>query len=162
MNNKIKSSDVIKISMIWPYIFDIFFISFILVSRHTVGEVPNFNGRDDVLFISFSLLYIAIIPLYGARIAVFIAIFRKYKKPMILEKNIAKASVLCFLALIVPGFMSSSLLAYAHGYKSCFRVDRKMPIYLYVPKNKECPAPPTADQYHGITPNPYMEMFRAQ
>lgn len=155
-NNKITARTI------WPYLFDIFFVSFIAALYITLGDLPEMDGNGAVVIISYSLSYIAIAPLYGIRIGSIVAIIRRYKKPMHVEKIIAKLSIGAFLVLIVPGLFSSSIWASAHSYKSCFRIERRAPLYLYVPMDQECPPRPSSDQYHLISPNPYLEMYRNQ
>jgi hypothetical protein len=147
---------------LWPYCFDILFIVIFFSSHYVFGKLPNADGETSFLLMKYSFLYWSFLPIYGVRIASFVAIIRKFRKPNNLEQKIVKYSCFLFLLLFIPGFLGSDIWAYAHGYKSCFRVDRKMPVYLYVPKEKECPEPPTLDQLIGVDPNPYMDMYRSQ
>ncbi|MQP66255.1 hypothetical protein GE253_12985 [Niveispirillum sp. SYP-B3756] len=145
-----------------PYFLDILFLCLIGIGYYQRDDLFIFNGRDKVVFMNYAFLYMAFFPLYILRIAIIVAIIRKSKEPMTLEKKIAKFSFVLFMLLIVPGMFSSGIWASLNGYKSCFRVERRAPLYLYVPKNKECPEPPTLDQYIHVHPNPYMDIYKKQ
>lgn len=130
------------------YFMDVLFLFCLWLLWVSFSDLLVFNGVDsNVLFNRYVFCFLAGPFLYGIRIAMYVAIFRGFKKPMTIEIRIIQISIALFITLMVVGFFAGDLWASAHGYKKCFKVADRSNDYLYVLKGNECPTSPTLGEY---------------
>ncbi|MEA1673595.1 hypothetical protein [Nitrospirillum sp. BR 11163] len=130
------------------YFLDILFVVCIWLIWASYPDLLVFDGgADHVLFSRYMFCFFAGPFLYGIRIAMYVAIFRKYKKPMTMEIRIIQISIGAFITIMVLGIFAGDLWASAHGYKKCFKVADRSNDYLYVLQGTECPPEPSLGEY---------------
>ncbi|WP_145619275.1 hypothetical protein [Nitrospirillum bahiense] len=130
------------------YFLDILFVFSVWLIWVSYPDLLVFNGgASHVLFSRYLFCFFAGPFLYGIRIAMYVAIFRKYRKPMTTEIRIIQISAVAFIAIMILGIFAGDLWATAHGYKRCFKVADRSNDYLYVLQGTECPPGPSLGEY---------------
>ncbi|MEA1649110.1 hypothetical protein UAJ10_08765 [Nitrospirillum sp. BR 11164] len=130
------------------YFFDLLLIFCIWLIWASYPDLLVFDTHPDhVLFDRYVFCFFAGPFLYGLRIAMYVAMARKYREPMTLEIRIIQISAIAFVASLLIGIFAGDLWASAHGYKRCFKPADRSNDYLYVLKDIDCPARPTPEEY---------------
>ena len=126
------------------YFFDLLMLFFIFGAVVSVRDLKAFDSNaDQVSMFWGNLTVLGGLGIYGIRIAMYIAIFRKCRMPQVAEWWACLLGMA--FAVVFSAFGGQMLKAYAstRGYSYCFEDAFRHPYYVFERRPLACPPEPT-------------------
>ncbi|MBB6253242.1 hypothetical protein [Nitrospirillum iridis] len=143
-----RSPNNISMRTWYLYVFELWLIFSVFSISGDLPGIGKFHEEHKyIIFNKHAFVFFAGPFIYGLRIAMFVAIFRKFKRPNPIELWIVKISVALFFLTLFGGYFLGGIWASANGYRECFKIEDRHPYYFFVPKDKSCPTAPSRDDF---------------
>ena len=123
-----------------PLLFDVLLIVMIYATLGSIETLKSFSSGLSPLFVSPStFIYFGGLCVYGIRISMFIAAFRRNRAPQVWEWMTTLIGLgLAIIFCVMAGPMQRGF-AHLHGYRSCGEYGARTPDAVFVVAGSTCP-----------------------